>query len=100
MEGRKLREGEMETKEPLPMNTDDGSRVVNVALPKVLVFSFVVVVSDGSKTTSQHSTIGIEVRDEYPHLQNLTTAINDSIDEALKALPNSHIVSFSHARLN
>ena len=82
------------------MNTDDDSRVVNVALPKVLVFSFVVVVSDGSKTAVQNSITAIEVSDEYPHLEGLTTAINDSIKEALNALPNSHIVSFSHVRLN
>ena len=100
MEGRKLREGEMETKEPLPINTDDGSRVVNVTLPNVLLFSFVVVVSDGSKTAVQNSITAIEVSDEYPHLEGLTTAINDSIKEALNALPNSHIVSFSHVRLN
>lgn len=71
-----------------------------VELPKALSFSFVVIATDGFKTITSHLIRTIEVKDEPPHITDLSKAITEAINQALTALPNSHVISFSHARLN
>ena len=90
----------MKTEELSEPNTSETNRIFRTEFPRMLIFSFVVIVSNGWKTLRRCSVRAVEVNDEHPYFNNLVDAINEAIDDALKSLPNSHVVSFSHTKLN